>query len=102
MFSERSETIRRIRELDIPKTDLAAIAGVPAPRIAEFLNGRPLAATKVQAIIKATDDVAFVWQALSPYRLNTSDAEVFHRAVTELRAAAHRLGGSPEPEEVRA
>jgi len=93
MFSERSDTIRKIRELDIPRTDLAAIAGVPAPRIAEFLNGRPLAASKVQAIIAATADVDFIWRAMAPYKIDTSNPEIFRQAVRELRATVQKLGG---------
>jgi hypothetical protein len=92
VFNERTETIRTIHDLKISKVDLAAIADVQPPRITEYINHRPVPSDKAQRIEEAVANIAMVWTALAPYRIETSNPDVFRRAVEELKRALQRLG----------
>ena len=99
MFAERNATIKTIHELDICRVDLAALAGVLPGRVTEYTSHRPLPRDRCERIERAVADIALVWGALHPYRISTSDPEIFRKAVAELRTVVHKLGATISLEE---
>jgi hypothetical protein len=87
MITERAPFIDKIHNLKIPKSDLAALAGVDPTRVSEYIRNRHVPAGKVAAIEQAVNDVARVWSLLSPFRIDLSDTELFKRAVLEIDSA---------------
>ena len=94
MITGRTPFINKIHDLKIPKSDLAALAGVNPTRVSEYVRNRHVPSAKAVAIERAVDDIARVWGLLAPFRIDTANTELFKRALLEIDAALAGLAAA--------
>jgi hypothetical protein len=94
VYKDRVRTIDLIRNLEIPKIDLAGIANVSPPRVTEFIHHRQLPREQAERIQRAVEEIGFVWACLAPFKIDTSSPEIFREAVNQLRGALAKLGST--------
>ena len=83
------EIIRIIKEREIPKSQLADIAGVPAARLSDYLRNRGnVTDEQAERIGQAVQDVIKVWTTFAPIKIALDDPQAFAKAV-ELANRVH-------------
>lgn len=84
----RSEVIRFVRDNELVKQDLAAIANVPAARLSDYLHDKPVSEEYADRIENAVANVIYVWNTFAPIKIALDDADAFWKAV-ELANKTH-------------
>jgi len=86
MFSSRRKFIELIDTWKMPKTDLATLANVVPARISDFIQDKPLPAAKAERIATVISEVAEVFAAFHPIKIDISNREHFALALNHVRA----------------
>src|SRR5712675_1277368 len=86
MHSSRRKFIELVETWKMPKTDLATLAGVVPARISDFIQDKPLPPAKSERIAKTISEVAEVFAAFHPIKIDISNREHFALALDHVRA----------------
>jgi len=86
MFSSRRKFIELIDTWKMPKTDLATLANVVPARISDFIQDKPLPGAKAERIATVISEVAEVFAAFHPIKIDISNREHFALALSHVRA----------------
>lgn len=84
----RSEVIRFVRDNELVKQDLAAIANVPAARLSDYLHDKSASEDYADRIENAVANIIHVWTTFAPIKTALDDPEAFWKAV-ELADKTH-------------
>ena len=84
----RDQTIRTVIERQLPKQQLADIAGVPAARLSDYLRNRPVPEEQCERITEAVTNILMVWKTFAPIKIALDDPVAFAKAV-ELANQVH-------------
>jgi hypothetical protein len=90
LMIDRYKTTKLIRDWEIPKSDLAALADVLPCRVSDYISGKRLPPHIATRIEEATAAVVKVWSTL-PVRVDISDQRGFARAVEIADAAIAKV-----------
>jgi hypothetical protein len=83
MVDERQNAIEAFKFWDMPTSQVAELAGVAVPRIADFRNGRSLPREQELKIKRAIEQIARVWNGYG-IRIPPTPTKAFERALQNL------------------
>jgi hypothetical protein len=86
MYNPRRKFIELVETWKMPKTDLATLANVVPARISDFIQDKPLPAAKAERIATTIAEVAEVFAAFHPFKIDISNCEHFALALDHVRA----------------
>jgi hypothetical protein len=86
MYNPRHKFIELVETWKMPKTDLATLASVVPARISDFIQDKPLPPAKAERIATVISEVAEVFAAFHPFKIDISNREHFALALEHVRA----------------
>jgi plasmid maintenance system antidote protein VapI len=95
---DRYKTTRAIKDLEIPKSDLAALADVLPCRVSDYISGKRVPSAIAARIEEAVANVVKVWSTL-PVRVDISDQRGFAKAVEIVDAAIAKVNAEDAVQE---
>jgi hypothetical protein len=85
---QRRDIVQFIRDREIVKQHLAAIANVPAARLSDYLHDKSVSEEYAERIAEAVQNIILVWKTFAPIRIALDDPAAFAKAV-ELANQVH-------------
>lgn len=74
--TNRTKTVKTIRELNIPRKMLAGAADLDPKRVSDCTRGNGLTAMQEYRIQETVKDIATVWTAFSPFRVEINSPQL--------------------------
>jgi len=81
MHEHRFPTIEKIKTLEIPKVMISQAAEISPKRISDFLKYRTIPTAMEAKIIRTIEDIARVWEAFKPFRVDLDSPELLEAGV---------------------
>jgi hypothetical protein len=75
MFEDRTQTIRKINELQIPKIMIALVAILDRRRVGDFVAYQPLAEECCARIKDVVAKIGFIWETFAPFKIPFNSPE---------------------------
>ena len=76
MYENRQNAIKTIQSLKVPLTMIGHACGQSPKRVSDFAKGNPLQETVEEKILQTVEEIAHVWEAFSPFRVELNSPEL--------------------------
>ena len=85
MLLQRINAIEKAEKLKLSKKMISTASGVPHPRVSDYFNGNRLPDAQESKVTETIQQIAFVHEVFSPFRIDLSSPELLAAAVENAR-----------------